>query len=76
MKREGIRVLVADDSPSARELLVALLQNSEGFQVVGVASTGEEVVRLTKRPRGLIALWAQRTVSLPETPSRSSWDSS
>jgi two-component system chemotaxis response regulator CheB len=31
-------------------LLVALLQSS-GFQVVGVAGTGEEVVRLTKRLR-------------------------
>ena len=51
MKKEGIRVVVADDSPSARELLVALLQNSEGFQVVGVASNGEEAVRLTKRLR-------------------------
>jgi two-component system chemotaxis response regulator CheB len=47
---KGIRVVVADDSPSARELLVALLQNS-GFQVVGVASNGEEAVRLTKRLR-------------------------
>lgn len=50
MSQSGpIRVVVADDSPSARELLVALLQNSEGIQVVGVAANGREAVRLVGR---------------------------
>jgi two-component system chemotaxis response regulator CheB len=48
-KLGGIRVVVVDDSPSARELLVALLQSSEGIQVVGVASNGVDAIRLTKR---------------------------
>lgn len=48
---EPIRVVVADDSPSARELLVALLQSAKGIQVVGTASNGEDAVRLTKRLR-------------------------
>ncbi len=44
-----IRVVVVDDSPTARELLVAILQRAEGIQVVGVGRDGEEAVRLTRR---------------------------
>jgi two-component system chemotaxis response regulator CheB len=46
-----IRVVVVDDSPTVRELLVSLLQNAPDIQVVGVAADGEEAVRLTKRLR-------------------------
>jgi two-component system chemotaxis response regulator CheB len=46
-----IRVVVVDDSPTARKLLVTLLQSAGGIQVVGVAADGEEAVRLTKRLR-------------------------
>jgi len=50
-KRKPIRVVVADDSPTARELLVTILQSAGDMQVVGVACDGEEAVRLTKRLR-------------------------
>ena len=46
-----IRVVVVDDSTTARELLVALLQNAEGIQVVGSAANGQEAIRLVKRLR-------------------------
>jgi two-component system chemotaxis response regulator CheB len=46
-----IRVVVVDDSPSARELLVALFQSTDGIRVVGVAADGEEGVRLVTRLR-------------------------
>lgn len=46
-----IRVVVVDDSPTARELLVTILQGTEGIQVVGVARDGEEAVRLSRRLR-------------------------
>jgi len=44
-----IRVLVVEDSPVARELLVSILQNAPGLQVIGTARNGLEAVRLTKR---------------------------
>jgi two-component system, chemotaxis family, protein-glutamate methylesterase/glutaminase len=44
-----IRVLVVEDSQVARELLVSVLQNSPGFEVVGTAQNGMEAVRLARR---------------------------
>ncbi len=44
-----IRVLVADDSPTARALLVALLDGEEGITVVGEAATGREAVEMAER---------------------------
>ncbi len=44
-----IRVLVAEDSPTYRELLVTLLQNAPDLQVIGMARNGVEAVRLAKR---------------------------
>ncbi|MBN1993621.1 MAG: chemotaxis-specific protein-glutamate methyltransferase CheB [Anaerolineae bacterium] len=44
-----IRVLIVEDSLVARELLVSILQNAPGFQVIGTAQNGIEAVRLTKR---------------------------
>jgi len=49
--KHPIRVVVVDDSTTARELLVALLQSAEGIQVVGSAANGEEAVRIVKRLR-------------------------
>jgi two-component system chemotaxis response regulator CheB len=46
-----IRVLVVDDSPTVREILVSMLQSEPGFQVVGQARNGEEAVRLSARLR-------------------------
>jgi len=45
------RVLVAEDSPTARALLVAILEADQNVQVVGVAHTGEEAVAMTARLR-------------------------
>lgn len=46
-----IRVVIIDDIASARDLLLAILQNAEGITVVGTGTNGEEAVRLTKRLR-------------------------
>ena len=50
-KAAPIRAIVVDDSPTAQKLLVTILQEAEGIQVVGVGADGEEAVRLTKRLR-------------------------
>lgn len=44
-----IRILVVDDSPTYRELLVTMLHQDPNFQVVGIARNGAEAVRLTRR---------------------------
>ncbi|MFN8453557.1 MAG: chemotaxis-specific protein-glutamate methyltransferase CheB [Anaerolineae bacterium] len=51
MKKQDvpIRVLIAEDSPVARDLLVAILQDAAELQVVGTARNGLEAVRLAKR---------------------------
>jgi two-component system chemotaxis response regulator CheB len=46
-----IRVLVADDSPTARALLVAILASDPEIQVVGEAADGVEAVELTRKLR-------------------------
>jgi len=50
-RSDPIRVIVIDDSPTARDLLIAILQTSGGIQVVGSGVTGEDAVRLTRRMR-------------------------
>lgn len=51
-KRNGpIRVLVVEDSPTARNLLVTLLSQDRGIQVVGTALDGMEAVRYAKELR-------------------------
>jgi two-component system, chemotaxis family, protein-glutamate methylesterase/glutaminase len=47
--KEPIRAVVIDDSPTARELIVALLNDAVGINVVGTGMTGEDAVRLVKR---------------------------
>ncbi len=49
--KSNIRVLVVDDSPIIRQILVNMLQGEPGFQVVGQAQDGEEAVRLAARLR-------------------------
>jgi len=46
-----IRVLVADDSPTARELLVQILGSDPEIRVVGEAKNGVEAVEATGRLR-------------------------
>ncbi|MCL4262361.1 MAG: chemotaxis-specific protein-glutamate methyltransferase CheB [Anaerolineae bacterium] len=49
LPQHPIRLLVAEDSPVCRELLVTIFQNTPGVQVVGAARDGAEAVRLAKR---------------------------
>lgn len=49
--KDTIRVLIVDDSPLIREILVNMLEETPGFQVVGQAQDGEEAVQLTTRLR-------------------------
>jgi two-component system chemotaxis response regulator CheB len=46
-----VRVLIADDSPTSRQLLRAILSRERGFDVVGEARDGAAAVRLTSRLR-------------------------
>ena len=48
---EPVRVLVVDDSATARALLVAILGGDPEIQVVGEARDGVEGVELTRRLR-------------------------
>jgi two-component system chemotaxis response regulator CheB len=43
-----IRVLIAEDSPTAREILVAVLSADPEIEVVGTARDGREVVEMTR----------------------------
>ncbi|HYO57334.1 chemotaxis-specific protein-glutamate methyltransferase CheB [Archangium sp.] len=51
MKPDTLRVLVAEDSPTARRLLVEILRADPAFEVVGEAKDGVEAVELTRRLR-------------------------
>jgi two-component system chemotaxis response regulator CheB len=44
-----IRVLVVDDSPVARELLIHILDSDAGIQVIGSAANGREAVEFVMR---------------------------
>jgi two-component system chemotaxis response regulator CheB len=46
-----LRVLVAEDSPTARALLLEILRSDPQVEVVGTASNGVDAVRLTKELR-------------------------
>jgi two-component system, chemotaxis family, protein-glutamate methylesterase/glutaminase len=46
-----IRVLVVEDSPTAREMLVSILSSDPDIEVVGTAQTGEEAVEAVQRIR-------------------------
>ena len=44
--RSIIRVLVVDDSPTMRQILIGMLQAAAGFEIAGEAEDGLEAVRL------------------------------
>ena len=44
-----IRILVADDSPTSRALLVSLFSGEPDFRVVGEATNGQEAVEMAER---------------------------
>lgn len=51
MRTQPLRILVAEDSPTARRLLVEILRADPSLQVVGEANDGLEAVELTQRLR-------------------------
>jgi two-component system, NarL family, nitrate/nitrite response regulator NarL len=51
-----IRVLIADDHPMFRDGLRKLLQEEPVFEVVGMASDGEEALRLARRLKPAVIL--------------------
>lgn len=51
MKNEPLRILVAEDSPTARRLLVEILRTDPALTVVGEARDGVEAVELCQRLR-------------------------
>jgi two-component system, chemotaxis family, protein-glutamate methylesterase/glutaminase len=46
-----IRVLIVEDSPTVRELLVQILCTDPAIEVVGTAETGEEAIEAVERTR-------------------------
>ncbi len=50
-KKDPIRVLVVEDSPSARELLLHLLDGAPDIQVAGTATNGRQALREVERLR-------------------------
>ncbi len=48
---QPIRVVVVDDSATIRTMLTAILESASGLQVVGMASDGEEALRIVSRLR-------------------------
>jgi two-component system, chemotaxis family, protein-glutamate methylesterase/glutaminase len=46
-----IRVLVVEDSPTARELLLSILRSDPAIEVVGTVETGEDAVEAVQRIR-------------------------
>src|SRR6266704_2986399 len=44
-----IRVLVVEDSPTARELLLQILSSDPAIQVVGTAETGEDALEAVQK---------------------------
>ncbi|NTX02729.1 chemotaxis-specific protein-glutamate methyltransferase CheB [Myxococcus sp. CA040A] len=51
MRTEPLRIVVAEDSPTARRLLVEILRADPGLSVVGEAKDGVEAMELTQRLR-------------------------
>ena len=49
MSDPSIRILVADDSPTARALLTAVLESDPALRVVGQATDGREAVEMAER---------------------------
>jgi DNA-binding NarL/FixJ family response regulator len=42
-----LRVVIADDDPAFAQLLAVLVNDVEGYEVVGIAADGEEAVQVT-----------------------------
>ena len=42
---DPVRIVVIDDSPTVRDMLLAILQNAQDMQVVGAGANGEEALK-------------------------------
>lgn len=49
--KDNVRVLVVDDSPVMRTILISMLEETPGFTVVGQAADGQEAVHMTAELR-------------------------
>ncbi len=58
-----VRVVIAEDSPTVRELLISLFRADPGTEVVGQASNGVEAVELTRRLRPSVVVM---DIQMPE----------
>ncbi len=48
MPQDRIRVLIAEDSPTVRQQLTRLINDTQGLQVIGEARDGAEAIQLTE----------------------------
>ncbi len=48
-RRDPIRIVVIDDSPTVRDMLSAILASAPGMQIVGTGVNGEEALSLVNR---------------------------
>lgn len=51
MTKDIIRVLVVDDSPTMCDILISMIQDAPGLQVIGAARDGLEAVEMTAKLR-------------------------
>ncbi|WP_029090426.1 response regulator [Brevibacterium album] len=61
-----VRVLICDDHPVVRAGLVALLSTASDIEVVGQASSGEEIVRMAEEVRADLVLMDLQLASAPD----------
>src|SRR5690554_7496026 len=59
-----IRVVLAESRPEVRDLILAALRADPEIEIVGVASTGAEALRLTRRLNPDIVVMATRMPKL------------
>ena len=65
IRREPVRVLIADDDHRVRTALSALLTSSAGFDIVDISATTDSALTLARQHRPTVALI---DILLPEAP--------